>query len=103
MTSVLALLSQPIDDAPDPIARVQVEWAAVAPVLVLIGGALLLLGADALKRRRPLNGSYALVTTVAAGGAIAFAVALWQRVQDEARGPFSTLGEAVGVDGFSVF
>ena len=62
MQSVLALLSQPIDDAPDPIARVDVAWSAVAPILVLIGGALLLLAADALRRRKPLDGSYALVT-----------------------------------------
>jgi NADH-quinone oxidoreductase subunit N len=103
MLSVLALLAQPIEDAPDPIARVDVAWSAVAPVLVLVGGALLLLAADALKRRTPVNGSYALVTTVTAGGAIALAIPLWQRVQDAERGPFSALGQAVGVDGFSVF
>jgi NADH-quinone oxidoreductase subunit N len=103
MHALLALVAQPIDDAPDPIGRVDVAWSAVAPVLVLVGGALLLLAADALKRRRPINGSYALVTTVIAGGAMVAAVPLWQRVQDDARGPFSTLGQAVGVDGFSVF
>ncbi|MET0728276.1 MAG: NADH-quinone oxidoreductase subunit N [Acidimicrobiales bacterium] len=103
MGNLLALLNQPLDDAPDRIARVPVEWSAVAPVLVLIGGALVLLGADSLRRRHPLDGSYALVTTVVAGGAIAFAMPLWQRVQDADRGPFSTLSEAFGVDGFSVF
>jgi len=72
VASLLASLSQPIDEAVDPIARVSVDWAAVAPVLVLIGGALLLLGADALKRGKVINGSYALVTAVTAGGAIAF-------------------------------
>ena len=66
MLSVLALLAQPIEDAPDPIARIPVAWSAVAPVLVLIGGALVLLAADALKRHRPINGSYALVTSVTA-------------------------------------
>ena len=35
--------------------------------------------------------------------AIGGAVPLWSRVQDADRGPFSTLGQAVGVDGFSVF
>jgi NADH-quinone oxidoreductase subunit N len=103
MLSLLASLAQPIEDSPDPIERVAVAWSAVAPVLVLVGGALLLLAADALKRRRPLDGSYALVTTVTAGGAIAFAIPLWQRVQDADRGPFSTLSQSVGVDGFSVF
>jgi NADH-quinone oxidoreductase subunit N len=103
MHALLALVAQPIDDAPDPISGVDVAWSAIAPVLVLVGGALLLLAVDALKRRRPINGSYALVTTVIAGGAMVASVPLWQRVQDEARGPFSTLGQAVGVDGFSVF
>ncbi len=103
MLSLLASIAQPLEDTPDPIERVSVAWSAVAPVLVLVGGALLLLAADALKSRRPLNGSYALVTTVTAGGAIAFAIPLWQRVQDSDRGPFSTLSQAVGVDGFSVF
>ena len=101
--SLLALLGQPIEDAPNPIDTIDVAWSAVAPVLVLIGGALVLLAADALRRRPPINGSYALVTTVIAGGAIGMSVPLWNRVQDAGRGPFSTLGQAVGVDGFSVF
>ncbi|HEX4867660.1 MAG TPA: NADH-quinone oxidoreductase subunit N [Acidimicrobiales bacterium] len=103
MGALLALLSQPIDDAPGKIARVDVAWSAIAPLLVLIGGALLLLAADALKRRTPLKGSYALVTTVISGGAILLALPLWDRVQDPAEGPFSTLGGAFGVDGFSIF
>jgi NADH-quinone oxidoreductase subunit N len=103
MVSLLALLSQPIEDAPDEIGRVAVEWGAIAPILVLVGGALLLLGADALKRRTPIDGTYALVTTVVAGAAIATAVPQWQRVQDVDRGPYSTLAGAVGVDGFSLF
>ncbi|MFZ6005861.1 MAG: NADH-quinone oxidoreductase subunit N [Actinomycetota bacterium] len=103
MQSLLALVSQPIDQVPDPIARVDVAWSAIAPTLVLIGGALLLLVADALKRRIPIAGSYALVTVVTGGGAMAFAAPLWVRVQDAERGPFSTLANAVGVDGFAVF
>lgn len=103
MAALLALLSQPIDDAPEKIARVDVAWSAVGPLLVLIGGALALLAADALKRRRPLKGSYALVTTVVGGGAILLALPLWDRVQDASDGPFSTLGGAFGVDGFSIF
>ena len=101
--TLLAALSQPIDDAPDPIGSIDVAWSAVAPILILVGGALLLLVADALKRRRTLRGTYALVTCITAGGAIATSVSLWQRVQDPDRGPFSTLAQAVGVDGFSVF
>ena len=101
--NLLALLSQPVDDAPVPVASVDVAWSAVAPILVLVGGALLLLAADSLSARKPLHGVYALFTTVTAGGAIVAAVPLWQRVQDADRGPFSTLAQSVGVDGFSVF
>ena len=86
-----------------PIDGVDVAWSALAPMLTLIGGALLLLAADSLSARKPLRSVYALFTTVVAAGAIAFAVPLWDRVQDPDDGPFSTLGQAVGVDGFSVF
>jgi NADH-quinone oxidoreductase subunit N len=103
MTPLLAFLAQPIEDAPNPIPSVDVAWSAMAPILALIGGALVLLAADALKRRHPLKGSYALVTTVTAGGAIALSVPLWQRVQDGERGAFSTIAGSIGVDGFSVF
>ncbi|MEO7430173.1 MAG: NADH-quinone oxidoreductase subunit N, partial [Acidimicrobiales bacterium] len=103
MLALLTLVAQPLDQGPDPIGRVDVAWSAVAPILVLVGGALLLLAADALKRRKPIDGSYALLTVVIAGGAMALAVPLWQRVQDAQRGPFSTLAHSVGVDGFSVF
>jgi NADH-quinone oxidoreductase subunit N len=103
MGTLLALLSQPIDETPEAIAGVEVAWSALAPLLVLVGGALVLMVADALSSRRPVNGSYALVTTVISGGAIVLALPLWDRVQDDAQGPFSTLGSVFGVDGFSLF
>lgn len=101
MGALLAFVSQPTDQAPDPIAGVEVAWSALAPLLVLVCGALVLMVADALRHGRTLRGTYALATTVIAGGAILTALPLWSRVQDE--GPFSTLGGALGVDGFSVF
>lgn len=82
----------------------EVEWEALAPVLVLVGGALVLLTLSALvPRRRHPDGAYAAFTVVAGLAAIAVAVPLWQRVQDADRGPFSAVAGAVGVDGFSVF
>jgi NADH-quinone oxidoreductase subunit N len=99
----IALLAQPIGDDPTAIEGVDVAWSAVAPILVLVGAALLLLVADSLSRRRPAPGMYALFTAIAAGGAIAFTVPLWDRVQDPDQGPFSTLAQAFGVDGFSLF
>ena len=59
--SLLALLSQPVDQSPTSVGGVDVAWSAAAPVLVLVGGALLLLAAGALSRRPPISGVYALV------------------------------------------
>ncbi len=101
--TLLAVLSQPIDENPVVIEGVDVAWSALAPVLTLVGGALLLLAADSLSARTPLRSVYALFTTVTAAGAIVLSLPLWDRVQDPERGPFSTLSQAVGVDGFAVF
>lgn len=87
----------------DRIATPHVDWAAISPQLVLIGGALLLLVVAALTRTRPLRGSYALFTVVVAGGALAAAVWQWNDIGDH--GARVVLGDpgAVVVDGFAVF
>jgi NADH-quinone oxidoreductase subunit N len=100
---LLALPAQPVDQEVQPIEAVDVAWSGLTPLLILVGGALVLMIAGALSRRPWLPGGYALFTTVVAGAAIATAVPLWQRVQDDERGPFSTLAGAFGVDGFSLF
>ena len=103
MHRLLATVGQPLDAAVDTIEGVDVAWSALAPALILIGGALVVMVADALSQRRPIMGTYALATTVIAGGAIVSATQLWERVNDVDRGPFSTVADAYGVDGFSVF
>ncbi len=103
MGPFLATLTQPLEATPTPIGHVDVAWSALAPILFLVGAALLLLVVDALSRRKVRAGGYALFTSVAAVAAMALAYPLWRRVQDHHRGPFSTIGHAVGVDGFSVF
>ena len=100
---MISLVGQPLPIDPEPIARPEVAWVAVGPVLVLVGGALLMMIVGALARRRPLEGSYALFTVVVSACAMAAAVPLWERVQDDDRGPFTALAGAIGVDGFSVF
>jgi NADH-quinone oxidoreductase subunit N len=97
------VLAQQLDRAPQPIEAVDVAWSGLAPVLILVGGAIVLLVVAALSRTKPLPGSYALVTTVISAGAIITALPLWDRVTDADRGPFSTVAGAWGVDGFSVF
>jgi len=100
---MLATLLQPLGEDPVPIDGVNIAWSALAPMLVLVGGALLILVADSLWPRRPPAGTFAAFAVFTAGLSIISAVPLWQRVQDVGRGPFSTLAESIGVDGFSLF
>jgi NADH-quinone oxidoreductase subunit N len=100
---MLASLLQLVDPTSAPITTPHVEWKAILPFLILVGGASLLLGATALTRRRPLRGTYALFTVVTAGAAMVAAVPMWREVQDADRGPYHAIAGAVSVDGFSVF
>jgi NADH-quinone oxidoreductase subunit N len=100
---VLGVPAQPSGQDTAPIPAVDVAWSGLTPLLLLVGGAILLMVVSALSRRAWLPGGYALFTAVFGGAAIATAVPLWQRVQDGDRGPFSTLAGAFGVDGFSLF
>ncbi len=84
-----------------PLETPTVDWSATAPLLALSIGALLLLTVDSLWRGRKPAGLYALWTVVVASAAGLATIPLWQRVLDE--GAFTTVGGAVGVDGFGLF
>lgn len=84
-----------------PLETPSVDWSAMAPLLALSLGALLLLMVDSLWRGRKPAGLYALWTVVAASVAGLATIPLWDRVLDE--GAFTTVGGAVGVDGFGLF
>lgn len=104
--SVLAALTGPLqaaDELFEPIARPEVEWVTVVPLLVLALTAMGLMLLTALTRWRPFDGFHPLVTSVAAIGAAVTTWPLWERVQDAERGPFTAIGGAIGVDGFSLF
>lgn len=104
--SVLSSLSAPLqsaDETFEPIATPEIEWFVAAPLLVLVGAALGLMTVAAITGRRPFDGFYPLVTSVAAIAAAVTTWPIWERVQDADRGPFTALGGGVGVDGFSVF
>ncbi len=87
----------------NPIETPGVDWAALAPLLALIGGAMVLLMVSALMTRKPPPGTWAGATVAIALAAIGGAIPLWQEVTDPERGPFSVVAGAVGIDGFSVF
>ncbi|MBA2282471.1 MAG: NADH-quinone oxidoreductase subunit N [Actinomycetota bacterium] len=91
----------------EPIVTPSIDWAALAPILSLVGAACVLLVVDALSLRKPRAGGYAFFTVLAAVASIITAVPLWREVTDPDRGPFTilqgALGGALGIDGFSVF
>jgi NADH-quinone oxidoreductase subunit N len=101
--ALLGSLSQPLPVEPSPIDTPTVDWAAVAPLVVLVSGALVLMLISSFVRSRRTTVPYTVLTCLIALGAIGAVVPLWREVQDPERGPFSTLAGAVGVDGFSLF
>ena len=96
--SLIAQASQVVTTTATP----KVEWWGLLPLLLLSAPAMVLLHVSSLLPR-VFKGFYTLATVVIAAVAGAFAIGLWGRVTDLERGPFTTLGGAFGVDGFSVF
>src|SRR5687768_13446809 len=96
----MGLLAAVAQDA-DKLETPPVDWSALAPILVLMGGALVLLVVGSLLPRRTRFGWHAVLTIAVACGAIGMAVPLWNEVHDN--GAFSVIADSVGVDGFSVF
>jgi NADH-quinone oxidoreductase subunit N len=80
-----------------------VQWGLLAPELILIGGALVLLTLGTFMRDRDTGGFYALFTVAVAGAAIVSAVMLWQDVTGDGQAARLAVGGAVVIDGFSVF
>jgi NADH-quinone oxidoreductase subunit N len=96
------------------VATPQVAWRALAPVVILLVGGILLLTIASLTRRRATTAWYAPFTALVAVVAALSIVPLWARVQawdkllwidlpSSPRGPFSTVAGMVGIDGFSLF
>jgi NADH-quinone oxidoreductase subunit N len=82
----------------------EVDWKALLPILILIGGAALILGVQAMSRRAFRNSSVvATLTIVTALASMVSAIPLWREVVDPARGPYTAIKGAIAVDGFAVF
>ena len=94
-----AVLAQEVGALDKP----EIEWSAITPVLLLIGGALVLLTVSALVGRRPPRSTYAVFTVVTCAAAVVASVLLWDRVQDPARGGYTAMVGALTIDGFSIF
>lgn len=86
-----------------PAVTPEVSWGYLAPVLVMFGGALLLLLLGALIPRGVPRHVASFGTAAVGLASMAAGIPLWTRIVDPTRGPTSALAGAVGVDGFSVF
>jgi len=80
-----------------------VSWSGLLPAIILAAAAILLLTICSLTPIKITNQQLTIYTCVAAVGSLVATIPLWLRVQDESRGPFSTISGAFGIDGFSLF
>ena len=86
---------------PGSIETPYVDWGGLSPLLVLVGGALLILTVTALGLRRPPRSTWSLLTAATGLGTLVAAIVQWNRVDDD--GAFGIVADALVVDGFSVF
>ncbi len=78
----------------------EIQWFHLSPILVLVGGALLLLVAGAMTPRWP-RGLYAIVTALAAAAAGGLSMFLWDDITDT--GTSTLVGGALAFDTFAQF
>jgi len=98
---VIATLLAAAHTSSDTIKVPPIRWLAILPPIIMIGGAVLLLGVASLVGR-PLRVAVSTVATVIiSGGALGIAIWQWTDVQDH--GPHTYVANAVVMDGFSVF
>src|SRR5215213_9381261 len=77
-----------------------IDWFALSPLLVLLGGALSLLVLGALTPRWP-RGLYAAFTATVAGASMVLSFVLWDDITDE--GARRLVQDALAFDGFAMF
>ena len=100
---MLASIAQTGNEVVTKIATPSVAWKALAPALILIGGAVLILGWSAMTRKGARSSLFAIATVVTASAAMLASVPLWREVTDPSKGPYTAVKGAIAVDGFSVF
>lgn len=83
-----------------PIATPDVEYSAMLPALILIGGALLLLLVVSVVRHRP-PWLWAALSLATGAASLVSSLVLWADVRDD--GPRRVVADALVVDGFAVF
>jgi NADH-quinone oxidoreductase subunit N len=81
-------------------ATPHVNYVAILPELILIGGALVLLVCGQLVFTKVSTAFYSVSSAAVATASLVASLVLWHDVQ--ARGPFSAIADSVAVDGFSI-
>jgi NADH-quinone oxidoreductase subunit N len=98
---IASLLAAATTHASDTIRVPPIRWLSILPPIIMIGGAVVLLGVASLVRR-PLRIAVATAATVVISGG-ALGVALWQWSDVMEHGAHTYVAQAVVMDGFSVF
>ena len=78
-----------------------IDYTAILPELILLGGMLLLLAAAALSPRPLPTEAYATATVGLGTASLVTSLVLWRDVTD--RGPLTTVAHSIDVDGFALF
>src|SRR3954469_8223145 len=89
-------------DTLPPLVHPSIEYSAMLPVLITIGGALIILTLSAMIRRRPRPGLYSVLTMLTGAAAIGAAVWEWNHF-NLPEGARRAVVDAIAVDGFSIF
>jgi len=100
---MFASLAQAGSDVALKIDTPSVAWEPLLPVLILIGGAVLILGYSAMTRKGAKSSIFAIATIVTAIASMVAAVPVWRDVTDPHHGAYTAVKGAVAVDGFAVF
>src|SRR5437763_16647413 len=88
-----------------PIGLPPIEWSLMAPELMMVGGAIVLLLAGVFLRDRHFGTGYAVFTLAIVAAALVATWALWDQVTGKGpgSGPRLAMADAVVVDGFGLF
>ncbi len=77
-----------------------IDYTAILPELILIGGALLMLAAGALSVRHLPTFAYTVLSAAAGVAALVSGIVLWEKIHGKGR-PFTAIAHALSIDGFS--
>jgi NADH-quinone oxidoreductase subunit N len=80
-----------------------IEYGALAPVLILVVGALVIITFASLLGRRPPDSTYALATVVTGGASLGASALVWDDIAAGSRGARYAVAGSVAIDGFAVF